>query len=157
MNREPIHAAAACGCIDGLKELIFIHNVSKNQASPSRSQGLFNNRYRKRCLFGAAPLHFAAKNDKLEAVKFLFLISSDYFQKDENDNIPYDYAYMRINRKIMELCENRRRFIFCFSFEPERDYENSVRQAEMTLSSDELKNFYSRLEGHIFFNNRSNC
>ena len=90
-NRMPIHEAAANNCVDGLKELILSHRISKQTLSPPSSERKF------RCdssdaLFSASPLHFAAKFKNFEAAEFLLLIQANFNSTDEYNLIAREYA-----------------------------------------------------------------
>ena len=94
LNRLPIHEAAAFNCVDGLKELILTRRISKETKSPlyAEHKCFADEDEVSNCLFGATPLHFAAKFGKFEATEFLLLIQSQLKPKDEDDSTPIDYA-----------------------------------------------------------------
>ena len=90
-NRAPIHEAAAKNCVEGLKELILVHRISKQTPSPLYCENKCMAKAGD-CLFGASPLHFAAKFECFEAVEFLFLIQSESKFEDERGFVALDYA-----------------------------------------------------------------
>jgi ankyrin repeat protein len=100
INRQPIHEAAAVGCVDGLKELILTRRVNKQTKSPSREENLCDKKYKDICLFGASPLHFAAKFEQLDTIEFLFLVQSEFNAIDEVGSISQNYAE---TSKILEI------------------------------------------------------
>jgi ankyrin repeat protein len=143
INREPIHEAAAVGCVDGLKELILTREVSKQRTSPSREQNLCDKNYENYCLFGASPLHFAAKFGMLDAIEFLFLIQSRIDAIDEDKIMPQDYVDVKlldimnyfIGRKKWELKKINN-----------QDVESLLKTAEEHFAPEEQDDYYKFLK-----------
>ena len=92
LNRLAIHEAAALNCVDGLKELILTRRMRKETKSPFLFEGHCRVEDTSECLFGATPLHHAAKYNSFEAADFLASIGSDLNRIDSRGNRPYDYA-----------------------------------------------------------------
>ena len=92
LNRLPIHEAAAFNCVDGLKELILTRRISKETRSPLLAEEHCRVEDPSECLFGATPLHFAAKFNNFEAVEFLLLIQSQLNSKNERNKVPFNYV-----------------------------------------------------------------
>lgn len=99
-NRTPIHEAAAFGCIDGFKLLIQAQGRDiKDAKTPTRSSGKYSVQFWDYALFGATPLHFAAKYDQLPMVEYLLMIQADPKVKDEFGMTPGDYAIKKHGKK----------------------------------------------------------
>ena len=92
LNRLAIHEAAALNCVDGLKEIILTRRMWKETKSPFLAEGHCRAEDASECLFGATPLHHAAKYNSFEAADFLASIGSDLNRIDSRGNRPYDYA-----------------------------------------------------------------
>ena len=125
-NMEPIHEAAAMGCVDGLKELILVQKVSKQQKSPSRADKYYIEDCEEDWLYGASPLHYAAFYDQIKAVEFLFLIQADFDALDEERLKAVAYAEMTANVDLKKYFYDR----YEFELELEEVYEGKVPDVE---------------------------
>lgn len=148
LNREPIHEAAAEGCVDGLRELILTRMVSKHQKSPNSRENKCKAGYDSYCLFEATPLHFAAKFETLPAIEFLFLIQSNGEEFDENKlkAVGYaqsleikDYFYDRANWELERRSVYKRL----------PDVESFVRATEQPNCIDAQEKCNNYLESHL--------
>lgn len=85
-NRKPIHEAAYFGNVGGLRELILVRMIGKNELTPLRAEGKYKEEYIGDCAFGATPLICAVASNNMEAMEFLLMINSDLMCRDEDGN-----------------------------------------------------------------------
>ena len=140
-NRLPIHEAAAVGCVDGLWELILTRRVSKQIPSPSKNENKCKEGYEENCLFGAAPLHFAAKSGELNTTEFLFLIQSEFDARDEDGKMAKYYARTESIKDYFDerlIWENKR--------STNQNIEFLLREAEENFSPSEIENFFNEMK-----------
>ena len=140
-NRLPIHEAAAVGCVDGLRELILTRIVSKQTPSPSKNENKCKEGYEENCLFGAAPLHFAAKSGELNTTEFLFLIQSEFDARDEDGKMAKYYARTESIKDYFDerlIWENKR--------STNQNIEFLLREAEENFSPSEIENFFNEMK-----------
>jgi hypothetical protein len=151
INREPIHEAAAVGCVDGLKELILTREVSKQRTSPLKEKNLCDKNYENYCLFGASPLHFAAKFENLDTIQFLFLVQSEFAAIDEDGSISQNYA------ETSRILEIRNYFRDRKEWEEEelgffgkiRSIETSLRKIDNSTKASSLNLLETLMDNHL--------
>jgi ankyrin repeat protein len=151
INRQPIHEAAAVGCVDGLKELILTREVSKQTKSPSREENLCDKKYKGICLFGASPLHFAAKFEQLDTIEFLFLVQSEFDVIDEDKRIPQNYAETSRILEIRNYFHDRKEWEEkqIRSFGEVESIEGSLRRIDGSTKASSLKLLKTYMFNHL--------
>ena len=143
-NREPIHEAAVMGCVDGLRELILTRRVSKQSPSPLKKENKCQEEYNDDCLFGAAPLHFAAKAGMLNTIEFLFLIQSKFDARDE-DGKGAKYYSKECKKKEVEDYFDERLIWENDQYDDNQDNESWLRNVEDQYSPEGLEKFYNNM------------